>query len=200
MPIGYPLVKAMDKDKFLSYFLLQNAFLDKRILFLCNYEDPTDESTYIAMLLYLQTENSQQPVFFYINSAITFPNLCFGLYDTILQLKVDIITICLGLAGGMSSLILAAGTKGQRFALPNSRIMMQEPQIESGVNGQATDLDIEAKELADSKNILINLYHERTGQTKTIIEKDLQRPRYFSATAAKEYGFIDSILIAANES
>lgn len=198
MPIGYPLVKAMDKDRFISYYLINNALLNERVIFLCNYEDATDESIYIGMLLYLESENSQKSISFYINSAITFPNICFGLYDTILQIKADIVTICLGLAGGMSSLILAAGTKGQRFALPNSRIMMQEPLIEGGVNGQATDLAIEAKELIETKEILINLYHERTGQPKSIIEKDLQRPRYFSANAAKEYGFIDSLLMTSN--
>lgn len=194
MPIGYPLVKAMDNNRFISYFLINNALLNERVIFFCNYDDPTDESVYIGMLLFLESENADKPITFYINSSVNFPNLCFGLYDTMLQIKPDLITICSGLAGGMSSLILAAGKKSQRFALPYSRIMIQEPQLETGVSGQATDLDIESKELANIRQILVTLYHQRTFQPKERINKDLLRPYYFSAVSAKEYGLIDGIL------
>ena len=143
-------------------------------------------------MLYLDSDDPNKPIYLYINSPGGSVTAGLAIYDTMQYIKADVITICLGLAASMGSFLLAAGTKGKRLALPNSRIMIHQPM--GGTRGQATDIEIEAKEILRVRSELNNMLAERTGQSLDKIEKDTDRDYYMSAEEAKEYGLIDQVI------
>ncbi|MCL2930956.1 MAG: ATP-dependent Clp protease proteolytic subunit, partial [Trichodesmium sp. MAG_R03] len=146
----------------------------------------------VAYMLYLDSDDPNKPIYLYINSPGGSVTAGLAIYDTMQYIKADIITICLGLAASMGSFLLAAGTKGKRLALPNSRIMIHQPM--GGTRGQATDIEIEAKEILRVRSELNNMLAERTGKSLEKIEKDTDRDYYMSAEEAKEYGLIDQVM------
>ncbi|MDE5101640.1 MAG: ATP-dependent Clp protease proteolytic subunit, partial [Trichodesmium sp. St19_bin2] len=146
----------------------------------------------VAYMLYLDSDDPNKPIYLYINSPGGSVTAGLAIYDTMQYIKADVITICLGLAASMGSFLLAAGTKGKRLALPNSRIMIHQPM--GGTRGQATDIEIEANEILRVRSELNNMLAERTGQSLEKIEKDTDRDYYMSAEEAKEYGLIDQVI------
>ncbi|MDE5079176.1 MAG: ATP-dependent Clp protease proteolytic subunit, partial [Trichodesmium sp. St2_bin6] len=140
----------------------------------------------------LDSDDPNKPIYLYINSPGGSVTAGLAIYDTMQYIKADVITICLGLAASMGSFLLAAGTKGKRLALPNSRIMIHQPM--GGTRGQATDIEIEANEILRVRSELNNMLAERTGQSLEKIEKDTDRDYYMSAEEAKEYGLIDQVI------
>ncbi|NLH38641.1 MAG: ATP-dependent Clp protease proteolytic subunit [Elusimicrobia bacterium] len=149
----------------------------------------------IAQLLYLEAENSDQDINLYINSPGGMVTAGLAVYDTMQFIKAPITTICMGMAMSFGALLLAAGTKGKRFALPNSRIMIHQPLIfGGGISGQATDIDIENKEMQETKARLIKILARHTGKSEERVKQDTERNFYMSAQEAVEYGIIDGIL------
>jgi len=149
----------------------------------------------IAQLLYLEAENSDQDINLYINSPGGMVTAGLAVYDTMQFIKAPITTICMGMAMSFGALLLAAGTKGKRFALPNSRIMIHQPLIfGGGISGQATDIDIENKEMQGTKARLIKILARHTGKSEERVKQDTERNFYMSAQEAVEYGIIDGIL------
>jgi ATP-dependent Clp protease protease subunit len=149
----------------------------------------------IAQLLYLEAEDPDKDINLYINSPGGMVTAGLAVYDTMQFIKAPITTICMGMAMSFGALLLAAGTKGKRFALPNSRIMIHQPLIfGGGISGQATDIDIENKEMQETKARLIKILARHTGKSEERVKQDTERNFYMSAQEAVEYGIIDGIL------
>lgn len=146
-----------------------------------------------AQLLFLEAENSERDIYLYINSPGGYVSAGLAIYDTMQYIKPDIRTICIGQASSMSALLLAAGTKGKRSALPNSRIMLHQPS--GGATGQASDIEIQANEILRIKKIINSLYQKHTGKTAEEIEKDTERDFYMTSEEAKIYGIIDNVIM-----
>jgi ATP-dependent Clp protease protease subunit len=146
----------------------------------------------IAVMLYLDSEDSGKDIILYINSPGGMVSAGMAIFDTMQHIKSDVVTICVGLAASMGSFLLAAGAKGKRLALPHSRIMIHQPS--GGTRGQATDIQIEAKEILRLRHQLNNIYAKNTGQPLEKIEKDMDRDYFMSAEEAKEYGLIDRVI------
>ncbi len=160
----------------------------------------------IAQLLYLQFDDPDKPIFFYINStgtswyggdAIGFETEAFAICDTMSYIKPPIHTICIGQAMGTAAMILAAGSKGNRASLPHATIVLS--QSKTGAQGQATDIQIRAKEVLDNKQTMLNIFSEATGQDADKIAKDMDRMFYLTPEAAKEYGIIDRVLESSKD-
>ena len=149
-------------------------------------------SLVIAQLLFLEAEDSEKDIYLYINSPGGIITSGMGIYDTMQFIKPDVATICLGQAASMGAFLLAGGAKGKRSALPNSRIMIHQPM--GGAEGQATDIKIQAEEIVRIKKQLNTILSKNTGQTIKKIEADTDRDNYLSASEAKSYGLIDTIL------
>lgn len=147
----------------------------------------------IAELLFLEAEDPDKEIHFYINSPGGLVTAGLAIYDTMQYIKPDIVTICLGQAASMAAILLSAGTKGKRFALPHSRIMIHQPL--GGAQGQATDIEIQAKEILRMRDLLNKILAEHTGQPLHRVQKDTDRDFYMSPQEAKEYGIIDEILV-----
>ena len=143
-------------------------------------------------MLYLDSEDPGKDIFLYINSPGGVVTSGLAIYDTMQHIKSDVVTICLGLAASMGSFLLAGGTKGKRLALPHSRIMIHQPS--GGTRGQATDIQIEAKEILRIRHQLNGIYANNTSQTIEKIEKDMDRDFFMSAEEAREYGLIDKVI------
>jgi len=149
----------------------------------------------IAQLLYLEAEDPQKDIYLYINSPGGMVTAGLAVYDTMQYIKPDIVTVCIGMAMSFGALLLAAGTKGKRFALPHSRIMIHQPLIiGEGISGTATDINIETRELLKTKEELIKILAKHTGQSEETIRRDTERNFYMSAEEAKAYGLIDEII------
>lgn len=149
----------------------------------------------IAQLLYLEAEDPDKDINLYINSPGGMVTAGLAVYDTMQFIKAPITTICMGMAMSFGAVLLASGTKGKRFALPNSRIMIHQPLIfGGGISGQATDIDIENREMQETKARLIKILARHTGKSEDIVRKDTERNFYMSAQEAVEYGIIDGIL------
>jgi len=146
----------------------------------------------VAQLLYLESENPDKDINLYINSPGGSVTAGLSIYDTMQFINCDVSTICLGQAASMGALLLGGGAKGKRFALPHSRIMVHQPS--AGFQGQATDIDIHAKEVLELKNRLNKIMAKHTGQKITKIEKDLERDNFMSSIEAQKYGLIDTVL------
>ncbi|MBV9389157.1 MAG: ATP-dependent Clp protease proteolytic subunit [Chroococcidiopsidaceae cyanobacterium CP_BM_ER_R8_30] len=171
--------------------IFQRLFLE-RIIFLGTEVDDDIANQIIPYMLYLDSEDPGKDIVLYINSPGGIITSGMAIYDTMQHIKSDVVTICVGLAASMGSFLLAAGTKGKRLALPHSRIMIHQPS--GGTRGQATDIEIEAREILRIRHQLNGIYAERTGQSLEKIEKDMDRDFFMSAEEAKEYGLIDRVI------
>ncbi|EMT5281985.1 ATP-dependent Clp endopeptidase proteolytic subunit ClpP [Neisseria gonorrhoeae] len=175
-------------------FDIYSRLLKERIVFLVG--PVTDESAnlVVAQLLFLESENPDKDIFFYINSLGGSVTAGMSIYDTMNFIKPDVSTLCLGQAASMGAFLLSAGEKGKRFALPNSRIMIHQPLISGGLGGQASDIEIHARELLKIKEKLNRLMAKHCGRDLADLERDTDRDNFMSAEEAKEYGLIDQVL------
>lgn len=173
-------------------FDIYSRLLKDRIIFL---GDPIDDNTanlVIAQLLFLESEDPKKDIYMYINNPGGSVTAGLAIYDTMQYVKCDISTMCVGMAASMAAVLLAAGTKGKRFTLPHSRILIH--QLMGGAQGQATDIDIQAKEILRIKDILNKILAKHTGQPIAKIEKDTDRDYYLSPEDAKKYGLVDKVV------
>ncbi|MCL5017454.1 MAG: ATP-dependent Clp protease proteolytic subunit [Patescibacteria group bacterium] len=177
---------------------IYSRLLTDRIIFVGGYEGEfTTESanSLIAQMLYLDSQDDSKDICLYINSPGGMVTAGLAVYDAMQFIKSPISTVCMGMAMSFGAVILAAGTKGKRFALPNSRIMIHQPLIMGGgISGQATDIEIESKEMQLNKKVLTEIMAKHCGQTFEKVQKDMERNLYMSAEEAKAYGLIDAVL------
>ena len=171
---------------------IYSRLLKERIVFLTGPVEDNVASLVCAQLLFLESENPKKDIAFYINSPGGIVTSGLAIYDTMQYIKAAISTVCIGQAASMGSLLLAAGEKAARFALPNSRIMIHQPS--GGAQGQATDIEIQAKEILDLRKRLNDIYVAHTGQDFKVIEEAVERDRYMSPEEAKKFGIIDQVV------
>ena len=171
---------------------IYSRLLKERIIFLTGGVNDAVASLVSAQLLYLESENPTKDIAFYINSPGGIVTSGLSIYDTMQYIKPDITTVCLGQAASMGSLLLTAGTAGKRYSLPNSRIMLHQPS--GGFQGQATDIEIHAKEILDLRKRLNEIYVSHTGQDIEKIEKALERDNFMTPEEAKEFGLLDHVV------
>ncbi len=176
-----------------SYDIYSRLLID-RIIVLSDVINDTTASIIIAQMLFLEASDPDQDIHFYINSPGGSVTSGFAIYDTMQHIRPDVSTICIGMAASAASLLLVAGTKGKRFALPNSEILIHQPWTEGGMKRQATDIKIHADWMLRTKSKLNRLYSELTGQSLKKIDTDMERDYYMTAEEAKEYGLIDAIM------
>lgn len=174
-------------------FDIYSRLLKERIIFLSETIDDHVANTIIAQLLFLEAEDPEKDIYLYINSPGGVVTSGLAIYDTMQHIKAKVSTICLGQAASMGALLLAAGEKGKRYALKHSRIMIHQPL--GGAQGQATDIEIQTKEILRIKKILNNILVQHTNQILRKIEKDTDRDFYLSAEEAVKYGLIDEVII-----
>ncbi len=172
---------------------IYSRLLKERIIFLTGQIEEYMANLIVAQLLFLEAESTEKDIFLYINSPGGVITAGMSIYDTMKFIKPDVSTICMGQAYSMGSLLLTAGAKGKRFCLPNSRVMIHQPL--GGYQGQATDIEIHAREMLRIKTRMNQLMAEHTGHSLTQITCDTERDRFMSADEAVEYGLVDSILI-----
>ena len=172
---------------------IYSRLLKDRIIFLGSGIDDNVANIVIAQLLFLESEDDKKDISIYINSPGGSVTAALAIYDTIQYIKPQVSTICVGLAASAAALLLATGENGKRFTLPNSRIMIHQPHVE-GIGGQATDIEIHAKEIIYIKKRLNEILAKHTGQKIEKIEKDAERDFFMSAKEAKEYGIVDKII------
>lgn len=193
MPIGVPKVPyRMPGEQYTQWIDIYNRLYRERIIFLGRDVDDEIANQIVAVMLYLDSEDPGKDIYLYINSPGGMITSGMAIYDTMQHIKSDVVTICVGLAASMGSFLLAAGTKGKRLALPHSRIMIHQPS--GGTRGQATDIEIEAKEILRIRQQLNQIYADKTGQSLEKIEKDMDRDFFMSAEESKEYGLIDQVI------
>ena len=171
---------------------IYSRLLKERIIFLGEEVNETTASLVVAQLLFLESEDPGKDINVYINSPGGSVTAGMAIYDTMNYIKCDVSTICIGMAASMGAFLLAGGTKGKRFALPNSEIMIHQPL--GGARGQATEIEIAAKHILRTRAKLNGILAERTGQPLEVIERDTERDNYMSADEAKAYGLIDEIM------
>jgi ATP-dependent Clp protease, protease subunit len=176
---------------------IYSRLLKDRIIFLGTPIDDTVANIIIAQLLFLQMEDSKKDISLYIHSPGGYVTAGMAIYDTMQFMTCDVATYCIGMAASMGAVLLAAGTKGKRFSLPNSRIMIHQPS--GGAQGQASDISIQAKEILRLKKSLNEIMAFHTGQTVDRINNDMERDNYMSADAAKEYGIVDEVVKSRRE-
>lgn len=175
-------------------FDIYSRLLKERIVFLIGLVTDESANLVVAQLLFLESENPDKDIFFYINSPGGSVTAGMSIYDTMNFIKPHVSTLCLGQAASMGAFLLSAGEKGKRFALPNSRIMIHQPLISGGLAGQASDIEIHAKELLKIKEKLNRLLAKHCDRDLADLERDTDRDNYMSADEAKEYGLIDQVL------
>ena len=171
---------------------IYSRLLKERIIFLTGQINDNVASLVTAQLLFLEAEDPKKEIYLYINSPGGLVTAGLGIYDTMQYIKPDISTLCIGQAASMGSFLLAAGTKGKRFSLPNSRIMVHQPS--GGYQGQVTDIEIHTNEIKKTKQKLNEIYSKHTGKKIEAIQQVMERDRYFSAEEAIEFGLIDKIV------
>jgi ATP-dependent Clp protease protease subunit len=171
---------------------IYSRLLKDRIIFIGTIIDDHIANTVIAQLLFLQTEDPDKDIHLYINSPGGIVSSGLAIYDTMQYVKPNIATYCIGQAASMSALLLAAGTKGKRFALPHSRIMLHQPM--GGFQGQATDIEIHAREILKMKETLNKILADHTNQSYEKIQADTDRDFFMSGEEAKEYGIVDEVI------
>jgi ATP-dependent Clp protease protease subunit len=174
-----------------------SRLLKDRIIFLGMPINDDVANVVIAQLLFLDSEEPEKDIMLYINSPGGHVSAGLAMYDTMQYLHCDVATICMGQAASMGSFLLAAGTKGKRYALPHARVMIHQPL--AGFQGQATDIDIHAREILNTRDTLNELYSKHTGQPADKIKRDTERDNFMSSSQAKEYGIIDEVLITAKK-
>ena len=171
---------------------IYSRLLKDRIVFLVGTVNDTVASLITAQLLYLESENPKKEISFYINSHGGLVTAGLGIYDTMQYIKPPVSTLCIGQASSMGSFLLAAGEKGKRLSLPNSRIMVHQPS--AGFQGQATDIEIHAREILDLKKRLNKIYSKHTKKSEDEIKKALERDKFMSPVEAKDFGLIDDVV------
>ena len=176
---------------------IYSRLLKDRIIFLGAPIDDIFSNLIIAQLLFLEAEDPEKDINLYVNSPGGSVTAGMGIYDTMQYVKPPITTICLGQAASMGALLLAAGTKGKRYALPNARVMIHQPM--GGFQGQATEIDIHAREILKIRERLNQILSEHTGQALEKISQDTERDYFMSGTEAKDYGLIDEVIVRASE-
>lgn len=178
-------------------FDIFSRLLRERIIFLGTEIDDEMANSIVAQLLLLDSENLEKDIMMYINSPGGVITSGMAIFDTMQHIRADVSTICLGEAASMGAFLLSAGTKGKRMALPNARIMIHQPL--GGAKGQASDIELEAKEILRMKNSLNEMLAKHTGQSLEKIKADTERDHYMGAFEAKEYGLIDKVITRATE-
>lgn len=201
----------MEKNSLVPYVIEQTSkgersydifsrLLKERIIFLFEQVDSASASVVIAQLLFLDAEDPGKDIYLYINSPGGSITDGMAIYDTMQYIKSDVCTICVGLAASMGSVLLAAGKKGKRYALPNSEVLIHQPLIAGGgLSGQTTEIKIHADHMVKTREKLNKILSERTGQPLDVIEKDTERDNYMTAEEAKKYGLIDEIMTNIND-
>jgi ATP-dependent Clp protease protease subunit len=179
------------------YFDIYSRLLKDRIIFLGSPINGHVANLVVAQMLFLEAENPERDINLYINTPGGEVTAGLAIYDTMQYIKPDVVTICVGMAASMGAVLLAAGKKGKRYALPHSRIMIHQPW--GGVEGQAIDIKIHAEEIMRMRDILNNILAKHTGQPIEKIEKDTDREFFMSAQEAKEYGIIDEVIFSRKE-
>jgi ATP-dependent Clp protease protease subunit len=174
---------------------IYSRLLKDRIVFLGEPVDDHTASLIVAQLLFLESEDSEKDIQLYINSPGGSVTAGMAIYDTMQYIKPDVATICIGMAASMGAFLLSSGTKGKRFALPNSEILIHQPSVYGGFQGQATDIKIHTEWLLRTKQKLNKILSEKTNQPIEKIEQDTERDYFMSAQEAKDYGIIDKILL-----
>ena len=173
-------------------FDIYSRLLKERIIFLTGEVNDHVSSLICAQLLFLESENPKKDISFYINSPGGVVTSGLAMYDTMQYIRPDVSTVCIGQAASMGSLLLAAGAKGKRYAVPNARIMVHQPS--GGARGQATDIEIQAREILRLRERLNKLYVHHTGQKLAVIEKAMDRDNFMGSEEAKEFGLIDTVV------
>lgn len=171
---------------------IYSRLLKDRIIMLSGEVNDQVASSVVAQLLFLEAQDPDKDIYFYINSPGGVITSGLSMFDTMNYIKPDIVTICIGQAASMGAFLLATGTKGKRYALPNARIMIHQPS--GGAQGQSTDIQIQAQEIQRLKDTLNEILAEQTGKTAKRIEKDTERDNFMSSQEALEYGLIDKVL------
>lgn len=201
----------MEKNSLVPYVIEQTSkgersydifsrLLKERIIFLSEQVDSASASVVIAQLLFLDAEDPGKDIYLYINSPGGSITDGMAIYDTMQYIKSDVCTICVGLAASMGSVLLAAGKKGKRYALPNSEVLIHQPLIAGGgLSGQTTEIKIHADHMVKTREKLNKILSERTCQPLDVIEKDTERDNYMTAEEAKKYGLIDEIMTNIND-
>ncbi len=178
-------------------FDIYSRLLKERIIFLGSGVNDDVSNVIVAQLLFLEAEDPEKDITFYINSPGGSVTAGMAIYDTMQYVKCDIATLCMGQAASMGAFLLASGTKGKRYSLPNSRIMIHQPM--GGFQGQATDIDIHAREILRMKGDINRMLAKHTGKTLKKITADTERDYFMSAEEAKKYGLIDKVLTSRNQ-
>ena len=171
---------------------IYSRLLKERVVFLVGPVSDQTANLVCAQLLFLESENPDKEIFLYINSPGGSVSAGLSIFDTMNFIKPDVSTLCLGMAASMGSFLLMAGAKGKRFALPNARVMIHQPS--GGAQGQATDIEIQAREIIKTREQLNRIYAERTGQSVERIAADMERDYWMNPAEAKDYGLIDQVL------
>ena len=199
MPIGTPSVPyRLPGSQMERWVDIYTRLGVERILFLGSEVNDGIANSLVAQMLYLDSEDSSKPIYLYINSPGGSVTAGLAIFDTIQYVKSEVVTICVGLAASMGAFLLAAGTKGKRVALPHSRIMIHQP-LGGTSRRQASDIEIEAREILRMKDMLTHSLADMSGQTFEKIEKDTDRDYFLSAQEAKDYGLIDRVISHPNE-
>jgi ATP-dependent Clp protease, protease subunit len=172
---------------------IYSRLLRERVIFLVGPVNDQSANLVVAQLLFLESENPDKDISLYINSPGGSVSAGLSIFDTMQFIKPDVSTLCMGLAASMGSFLLMAGAKGKRFSLPNTRIMIHQPS--GGAQGQATDIEIHAREIIKTREQLNRIYAERTGQTVEKITADMERDFFMSPDEAKAYGLVDQVLV-----
>ena len=172
---------------------IYSRLLKERVIFLVGGVDDHVANVIVAQLLFLEAENPEKDISLYINSPGGVVTAGMAIYDTMQYIKPDVSTICVGQACSMGALLLAAGAKGKRYALPNARVMIHQPS--GGSQGQATDIEIQAREILTLRQRLNEVLASHTGQSLDVIARDTERDNFKSAEAAREYGLVDEVLV-----
>jgi len=175
---------------------IYSRLLKERIIFLTGQVEDHMANLIVAQMLFLEAENPEKDIHLYINSPGGVITAGMSIYDTMQFIKPDVSTICMGQACSMGAFLLTAGAKGKRYCLPNSRVMIHQPL--GGFQGQASDIDIHAREIIKTKQMMNELMAKHTGQSIETIERDTNRDRFLSASEAVEYGLVDSVLAQRN--
>jgi ATP-dependent Clp protease protease subunit len=199
MPIGTPSVPyRLPGSQYERWVDIYTRLGVERILFLGSEVNDAIANSLVAQMLYLDSEDNSKPIYLYINSPGGSVTAGLAIYDTIQYVKSDVVTICVGLAASMGAFLLGAGTKGKRLALPHSRIMIHQP-LGGTSQRQASDIEIEAREILRIKDMLNKSMSDMTGQELAKIEKDTDRDYFMSAAEAVEYGLIDRVIAHPTE-
>ena len=199
MPIGTPSVPyRLPGSQYERWVDIYTRLGVERILFLGSEVNDAIANSLVAQMLYLDSEDNSKPIYLYINSPGGSVTAGLAIYDTIQYVKSEVVTICVGLAASMGAFLLGAGTKGKRLALPHSRIMIHQP-LGGTSQRQASDIEIEAKEILRIKDMLNHSMADMTGQPFDKVEKDTDRDYFLSAAEAKEYGLIDRVIAHPSE-